>query len=194
MSRNGPKRKVTCELCGSEISVCNISKHLRRHEKHPETFKEKEIHKLDHNDLICKFCNKECKSKNSLIQHEIRCKENPDRQYSNTLSNQGWAKGLTKETDDRIKRCSIEKTKTFAINGGTFKGRHHSEETKQHLSEVMTEYNHENKHRNLHSKGGYYNGIYFMSTWELAYYIYQIDLGAHVIRCVDRFEYFYKNK
>ena len=28
---------------------------------------------------ICKFCGKECKNKNSLIQHEIRCRHNDDR-------------------------------------------------------------------------------------------------------------------
>ena len=27
----------------------------------------------------CKYCGKECKNKNSLAQHEIRCKENPNR-------------------------------------------------------------------------------------------------------------------
>lgn len=27
----------------------------------------------------CKYCNRECKNLNSLKQHEIRCKENPDR-------------------------------------------------------------------------------------------------------------------
>lgn len=27
----------------------------------------------------CKFCNKTCKNSNSLTQHSIRCKENPDR-------------------------------------------------------------------------------------------------------------------
>ena len=26
----------------------------------------------------CKFCNKECKNKNSLINHERLCKQNPD--------------------------------------------------------------------------------------------------------------------
>jgi len=28
--------------------------------------------------FICKYCNKECKNKNSLAQHEIRCIKNPD--------------------------------------------------------------------------------------------------------------------
>lgn len=29
--------------------------------------------------LRCKYCGRECKNKNSLAQHEIRCKENPNR-------------------------------------------------------------------------------------------------------------------
>ena len=29
--------------------------------------------------FICKYCGKECKNKNSLAQHEIRCKENPNK-------------------------------------------------------------------------------------------------------------------
>lgn len=29
--------------------------------------------------LQCKYCGKQCKNKNSLVQHEIRCKENPNR-------------------------------------------------------------------------------------------------------------------
>lgn len=30
-------------------------------------------------DFICKYCGKVCKNKNSLVQHEVRCKENPNR-------------------------------------------------------------------------------------------------------------------
>lgn len=29
--------------------------------------------------FICKYCGKVCKNKNSLVQHEIRCKENPNK-------------------------------------------------------------------------------------------------------------------
>lgn len=29
--------------------------------------------------LKCKFCNKECKNNNSLVQHQIRCNQNPDK-------------------------------------------------------------------------------------------------------------------
>lgn len=30
-------------------------------------------------EYICKYCGKICKNKNSLAQHEVRCKENPNR-------------------------------------------------------------------------------------------------------------------
>lgn len=58
---------------------------------------------------ICKFCGKECKNKNSLAQHECRCKENPNRIESpfvkyNKERDHTWNKGLTKETDERVNK------------------------------------------------------------------------------------------
>lgn len=29
--------------------------------------------------FYCKYCNKECKNLNSLRQHKIRCKQNPNK-------------------------------------------------------------------------------------------------------------------
>lgn len=62
------------------------------------------------NIQYCKYCGKECKNKNSLIQHEIRCKENPNKiDTSNSWNNknkQVWNKGLTKETDERVNLLS----------------------------------------------------------------------------------------
>lgn len=60
----------------------------------------------------CKYCNKECKNKNSLVQHEIRCKLNPNkiqvvnhRGKNNPMyGKSAWNKGLTKETDERVKK------------------------------------------------------------------------------------------
>ena len=54
----------------------------------------------------CKYCGKECKNKNSLAQHEIRCKENPNKIISPICrkGHKSWNKGLTKETDERVKR------------------------------------------------------------------------------------------
>lgn len=54
-------------------------------------------------NMKCRFCNKECKNKNSLSNHERLCKNNPNRQDSNLkFLKQPWNKGLTKETDIRV--------------------------------------------------------------------------------------------
>lgn len=40
--------------------------------------------------MNCKYCNKECKNLNSLRQHEIRCKHNPERlSIAKNFSNKG---------------------------------------------------------------------------------------------------------
>ena len=46
----------------------------------------------------------------------------------------GWNKGLTKETDDRVAKMSESLTGRV----GAFTGKTHSEETKKHLSEVLS--------------------------------------------------------
>ena len=59
------------------------------------------------NDFICKFCGKACKNANSLRNHERLCKLNPNRQESSwtkfNKEHEPWNKGLTKDTDERVK-------------------------------------------------------------------------------------------
>ncbi len=91
----------------------------------------------------CKFCGKECKNRNSLVNHERCCKENPKR-YVNSHSawNKGhtsWNKGLTKETSNIIaKQCEMIKHR-YASGEliSSWKGKHHTEEQKQKISEKM---------------------------------------------------------
>lgn len=63
---------------------------------------------LDHDDLFCKFCHKECKNKNSLCQHELRCKNNPNRKDFDRMGK--WShknlKGQTKDTSIYVKKYS----------------------------------------------------------------------------------------
>lgn len=39
-------------------------------------------------DFVCKYCGKLCKNQNSLTQHEIRCKKNPNRKMKNEIMHQ----------------------------------------------------------------------------------------------------------
>ena len=65
--------------------------------------------------LNCKFCGKECKNNNSLSNHQRLCKHNPERQESNFVKfnriRVPWNKGMTKETNESLAKCSEKLTK-----------------------------------------------------------------------------------
>lgn len=95
-------------------------------------------------DNICPYCQKKFKSKHGVYCHINICKQNPNfdeelynRKYKH--GHQAWNKGLTKETDYRIKKYG--ETYSKHSQDGTFipywLGRKHSEETKEKLRETM---------------------------------------------------------
>lgn len=89
---------------------------------------------------ICKFCNKECLNSNSHRNHERLCPKNPDRKYvSYTKGKPSWNKGLTKDTDERLKQKSEKLSQRY--KNGELKapqtGKPVSEETKKKISESM---------------------------------------------------------
>lgn len=49
----------------------------------------------------------------------------------------GWNKGLTKETDDRVKRCSEKINEYYLTHTGSFSGKTHTNETKKSISNSM---------------------------------------------------------
>lgn len=133
--------KVACEICGREISKSNYSNHHRTHEPNRTENYHTEV------PFVCKFCDKVCKNQNSLTQHEIRCPRNPDR--INTLikgfNNKGrvsWCKGLTSDTDIRIKQRSMLLKERYQKGEITpsFKGRTHTSESKLKTSMAMKNY------------------------------------------------------
>ena len=76
-------------------------------------------------DLFCQYCGKQCKSINSLKQHEYRCNKNPNsvkcnggfNNYNKRLHSgeiNSWNKGLTKNTDERVKQQSITYKQRYA--------------------------------------------------------------------------------
>lgn len=67
----------------------------------------------------CPFCGKICKSKPGIARHIRICKENPDfdeefyNKYYLHPKKEIWNKGLTKETDDRVKQYGITLSKNY---------------------------------------------------------------------------------
>lgn len=189
-------KKIVCELCGAEISASNYSKHLRRHENHPETF-EASKYALSHAGLTCQFCDKEWKSRNSLCNHERQCKANPECQVSGfSIHNRRvqigeavtWNKGLTKETDDRVA--------SFAKKLSHPTGRKLSEATKKKLSNSVKLAYAEGRlgtrlHCVKHARNYYgtYKGYECDSSYELAFVIYCLDHNIPITRNLQGFEY-----
>lgn len=162
---------------------------------------------------ICKYCGKECKNANSLSQHQVRCKENPDRihvvsnfiKYNNDLRTgvkQSWCRGLTKEADDRLKKRTdtmISNYQEGKNNIGWCKGL--SKDTDERLRDIgnkvrktITDKIVDDTWHNCRSKKYYYEDISFDSNWELYFYKYVKSLGYDIKRGKEYFSYIYNNE
>lgn len=132
---NGFCQKRCCPECGKEITIPNFQRHLNTHISGTYS-KYHKITSVQHDGLNCIYCGKECKNRNSLAQHEIRCKENPNKIDTLVKNfNDGnmipWNKGATKETDERVAQQAAKSSKSLSGKPG----RKHTEEEKKKLSE-----------------------------------------------------------
>ena len=145
----------------------------------------------------CLYCQKNFSNKGGLGAHQPFCNYNPTRvqriKSPNAHAKKGstnWAKGLTKNTDSRIKSRPDLVGKRFAasLNG-------HSEETKQRLSVVA-------KERKLggyipgsgRGKKGWYKGFFCDSSWELAYVVYCLEHDIDIKRNNEKRQYIWQDK
>lgn len=111
-------------------------------------------------DLECEFCKQSKKSSKSLKAHRVTCPSNPDRKYkSGTLGKASWNRGLTKETNEVVKR-SAEKLKGISKKGSI------SDAGKERLSLLAKERG-LGGYRPHPNRGIRYNGIWFDSRWEV---------------------------
>lgn len=109
------KVRYCCVSCKDEFTTNNLTKHHARcivkggkiiWNKIPEP-----------NSLVCKFCDKLCKNKNSHTQHIRTCPKNENRNYKNySVGHTAWNKGLTKETNITV-RNSAEKCREGWASG-----------------------------------------------------------------------------
>jgi len=107
--------------------------------------------------FICQYCNSERKNKNSLAQHEIRCKSNPERiepSYGmlGKKGNNQWGKAKENGeeyilSDETRKKMSVAST-----------GRKHSDETKKNLSKIRKQFLTENPEMVPYKLNHYSNG------------------------------------
>lgn len=134
---------------------------------------------MENEIFICRYCGRKCKNLNSLRQHEIRCKKNPNKINLEYLSNRDYSKVnfnpsnqfiKAKELGLSIPEVSKETRKKL---GNSWRDKHLPEEMKNKISLAMKRvvkerpesYNGVNINGKV--KKYDYNGIKLDGTWEL---------------------------
>ena len=144
----------------------------------------------------CQYCERESKTKNSLAQHEIRCKSNPNRievkpsygMLGKKGSNQyikGTAKPLTEEQRKKIS----ERSKS--VQWSEERRKLHSERMKEAVRNNPESYNSSNRGR---TKQIIYDGIKFHGSWEVEFYKWAKENNLNPQRNEQAFEYEWNGK
>ena len=172
--------------------------------------------------LYCKYCNKECHSLNSLMNHERLCKLNPNRQESSFKYLNKDRKKFKSSTKGKIcinngknlKYILPENLQEYLNNGwklGVYdefkkKMRLSSKgiastpekelERKRKISETMKRNPLAGGYRKGSGIGkkGWYKDIFCDSSWELAFVCYYKEHNLNIKRCKEKRKYIYENK
>lgn len=169
----------------------------------------------------CQFCNKTCTSKNSLVQHEIRCQKNPNRIKVNA-GGWGWStrkcsstKGkiwIHKNNDEKIvfqneyetvyKQSGwelglsmVHRSKSIG-NSGVGGNEDIERERRRKISCTMKKNPNAGGYRKGSGRGhkGWYQNIFCDSSWELAFVVYHIEHDLFIKRCTEKRKYIYNNE
>lgn len=102
-----------------------------------------------------------------------------------------WNKGLTKDTDERLKKTSETIKQRFKDGKLTpsFLGKQHTEESKKKIAKFGGI-----RQGSGRGKHGWYKGYWCDSSWELAWVIYNLEHDIQFSRNKTGFEYIYNNK
>jgi DNA-directed RNA polymerase subunit RPC12/RpoP len=179
-----------CKYCGKEFDTpqklgghiihCKMNPNYDKNKLSCNNFtKVNNDRKLDTTIYYCQYCGKECKGKNSLVQHEIRCKENPNKINLEYLSNRDYSNVNFNPSNQFIKAKKLglpipevsEETRKKLGKG--WRDKHLPDEMKNKISLTMKRvvkekpesYNGVNINGKV--KKYDYNGIKLDGSWEL---------------------------
>lgn len=184
-----PNELMECDICGQVLQRKFMNNHCR-------------IKHVSNNEkvaFVCELCGKLYHDAGNLKKHILHsCQNNPNKVPLKRKISQStvWNKGKTKESDERIYKQSVSLKARYDSGefSPPFKGKHHTDAAKKRQSDAQLMLDHSNNCRRTHGKGGYIDGIYMMSRYELAYYIYMRDMHRDIRRCDKTFTYSYEGK
>ncbi len=150
--------------------------------------------------MECKYCGKECKNKNSLVQHEIRCKDNPNKIQSNfTKYNEDVRSGLMKKENSnqftKAENLGIQKpivSEETRDKLRYWKGKRFPECGKEKIRNTVNGHIKNDKWHTRYRNRCVYNGVKFDSSWEVEFVKYLDNLNIEWIRPNEPFEYIWE--
>lgn len=211
-------KKYICKYCnkiydspyklGGHITRCKLNPNYEIHLKKLEearkhiNYKNRKIN--ESNICYCQFCNKECKNLNSLKQHEIRCKENPNKIDLTYLSNRDYSNFNFNPSNQFIK--AQKEGKKFEVSSETkeklskiWKGKDLPEEMKIKISNGMQKAVKEHPesyfgiNTNTRVKKYLYNGVWLDGNWEVIFAKYLDSQNIKWNRPKQGFKYIWNN-
>lgn len=164
-------KKIECSKCGKNITANNYKKHYQSCDKEKKPFLEINEEWNKNDNYECPYCGKEY-SKSGIISHIWR--SHTERGLNHKTGTKGkiaWNKGLTKETDNRVKKNG-ETLKDRIKNGiiiPSFSGKTHNEQTKEKISEKLSKNNNGGKCKwfDYVKKDG--SVVKLQGTWEVRF-------------------------
>lgn len=203
---------MKCRYCNKEINNAGaLALHEKRCKLNPNreivkawntglAYKLDTISKKPQEKKYCPYCNREFSNAGALAGHEPYCKLNPNRTHRKVSIHAhackgmlSWNKGLTAETDDRVKRQRDSLRKSILENGA--KSHPQTAETRKKISETMKARGHGGyRHGSGRGKKGWYKGIFCDSSWELAFVLWCEINKKEFYRAKETFQYKYKGK
>jgi len=162
VSSHTKKRKIECDKCGKMVSSLAFNRHYKVCKGKVEQ-KTKIKYSERNGKVICPICDKEF-SKFGIANH-IRSKH----ERKNNYSPGGWNKGLTKETDERVKKFGETYSRNIKLGKikPSMKGKKHTKRTKEKIGEAIKGKTGGYREGGGRSKGEYYKDFYFDSQFEI---------------------------
>ena len=129
-------------------------------------------------EFVCKYCGKICKNLNSQRQHEVRCKNNPERidltyleELRGRIKKHNYSNQYIKAKQDN--RIIIISEETRYKYGNAWRGKKLPEEMKKHISDGIKKAikNRPESYNGININGKVkkykYNNISLDGTWEV---------------------------
>ena len=189
--------KHVCENCGNEHDgsyasgrFCSKScsqSWIAKHVKHRQTTR---------NDCRAPYGTWKCECCDMIFETRKKLKEH-NHEFHPIPKGSSWNKGLTKETDVRVKNAALKTSQILTNNfkTGKLKPRKWSKQAREQQSKIAKKRCIGGYHRHG-GRGirGWYRGFWCDSSWELAWVIFNLEHNINFTRCNERFEYEYEGK